>query len=63
VRAKTGWIRGASSLSGLVEREDGTRRWFSILMSYDQKQDGLNKDLKQLQEQIVQAIDGTGLER
>ena len=58
VRAKTGWIRGASSLSGLVEREDGTRRWFSILMSYDQKQEGLNKDLKQLQEQIVQAIDG-----
>ncbi|HEU4418690.1 MAG TPA: D-alanyl-D-alanine carboxypeptidase/D-alanyl-D-alanine-endopeptidase, partial [Planctomycetota bacterium] len=63
VRAKTGWIRGASSLSGLVEREDGTRRWFSILMSYDQKQDGLNKDLKLLQEQIVQAIDGAGLER
>lgn len=63
VRAKTGWIRGASSLSGLVERADGTRRWFSILMSYDQKQDGLNKDLKLLQEQIVQAIDGAGLER
>lgn len=63
VRAKTGWIRGASSLSGIVERADGTRRWFSILMSYDSKQDGLNKDLKQLQEQIVAAIDGTGFER
>ncbi|MEO6596135.1 MAG: D-alanyl-D-alanine carboxypeptidase/D-alanyl-D-alanine-endopeptidase [Planctomycetota bacterium] len=57
VRAKTGWIRGASALSGLVERKDGSVRWFSILMNYDPKQNGLNKDLKALQEQIVQAID------
>ncbi len=59
VRAKTGWIRGASSLSGVLERRDGSVRWFSILMNYDPKQDGLNKDLKRLQEEIVQALDRT----
>ena len=57
VRAKTGWIRGASSLSGCVERVGGGVRWFSILMNYDPKQDGLNKNLKRLQEDIVRAID------
>ncbi len=57
VRAKTGWIRGASSLSGVVERPDGTQRWFSILMNYDPRQDGLNRELKALQEQLVAAID------
>jgi D-alanyl-D-alanine carboxypeptidase len=63
VRAKTGWIRGASALSGMVERADGTRRWFSILMNYDPKQNGLNKDLKALQEQLVAAIDAMAAER
>ncbi|MBL8730018.1 MAG: D-alanyl-D-alanine carboxypeptidase/D-alanyl-D-alanine-endopeptidase [Planctomycetes bacterium] len=63
VRAKTGWIRGASALSGVVERADGTQRWFSILMNYDPKQNGLNKDLKALQEQLVTAIDAMGAER
>jgi D-alanyl-D-alanine carboxypeptidase/D-alanyl-D-alanine-endopeptidase (penicillin-binding protein 4) len=57
VRAKTGWIRGASALSGMVEGKDGTVRWFAILMNYDPKQDGRNKDLKRLQEQIVQVIE------
>ena len=57
VRAKTGWIRGASSLSGCVERKDGSVRWFSILMNYDPKADGLNRDLKRLQEDIVRAVD------
>jgi D-alanyl-D-alanine carboxypeptidase/D-alanyl-D-alanine-endopeptidase (penicillin-binding protein 4) len=59
VRAKTGWIRGASALSGLVERRDGSVRYFSILMNYDAKKDGLNKDLKRVQEDIVRAIDSS----
>lgn len=63
VRAKTGWIRGASALSGVVDCADGTQRWFSILMNYDPKQNGLNKDLKALQEQLVTAIDAMGAER
>lgn len=60
VHAKTGWIRGASALSGFVERRDGTTRWFSILMNYDPTVNGLNKELKALQERIVAAIDATG---
>ncbi len=60
VRAKTGWIRGASTLSGLLERADGTRIVFSILMNYDPKKDGLNKELKSLQERIVEALDVGG---
>lgn len=58
VRAKTGWIRGASSLSGMVEMPDGKRRWFSILMNYGRKRNGLNKDLKRIQETIVHAVAG-----
>ena len=56
VRAKTGWIRGASSLSGVVERRDGSELSFAILMNYDPKKGGLNRDLQRLQEQIVAAI-------
>ncbi|MCK5940339.1 MAG: D-alanyl-D-alanine carboxypeptidase/D-alanyl-D-alanine-endopeptidase, partial [Planctomycetes bacterium] len=63
VRAKTGWIRGASSLSGVVETTDGERRWFSILMSYDRSRNGLNKDLKRIQEEIVAAVDGMSASR
>ncbi len=63
VHAKTGWIRGASALSGLVERRDGSVRWFSILMNYDPKKDGFNKELKELQEKMVAAIDKLGAER
>jgi len=55
VWAKTGWIRGVSSLSGYVER-DGQVLSFAILMTYDKKRNGLNKDLKRLQERIVAAI-------
>jgi D-alanyl-D-alanine carboxypeptidase/D-alanyl-D-alanine-endopeptidase (penicillin-binding protein 4) len=57
VHAKTGWIRGASSLSGYVVRADGRVRCFAILMNYEPSKDGLNKDLKRLQEDIVAAID------
>ncbi len=63
VHAKTGWIRGVSSLSGLVVGRSGTVRWFSILMNYDPKTNGLNKDLKAAQERIVAAIDAMDVER
>lgn len=63
VRGKTGWIRGASALSGQVERADGSVLWFSILMNYDPRKNGLNKDLKRLQESIVAAIDNLGARR
>ena len=56
VRAKTGWIRGASALSGVVESADGSPRWFSILMNYERGRSGVNKELKQLQEDIVSAV-------
>lgn len=56
VHAKTGWIRGASSLSGYVETAGGERCCFAILMAYDRSRSGLNKHLKQAQERIVQAI-------
>ena len=58
VRAKTGWIRGASSLSGCVESADGSRRWFSILMNYDRSKGGFNKTCKRIQEDIVAAVAG-----
>lgn len=60
VRAKTGWIRGVSALSGLVVQKDGSVRWFAILMNYDPRKNGLNKDLKAIQERIVAAIDAMG---
>jgi len=60
VRAKTGWIRGASSLSGYVEMPDKSVRWFSILMNYGRGRNGLNKDLKLIQERIVKAVAGIG---
>ena len=58
VHAKTGWIRGASALSGVLQRRDGGLRVFSILMNYEPKRNGLNKDLKRLQERMVEAMDG-----
>ncbi|MEC8651922.1 MAG: D-alanyl-D-alanine carboxypeptidase/D-alanyl-D-alanine-endopeptidase, partial [Planctomycetota bacterium] len=57
VRAKTGWIRGASALSGVVEGAS-EKRWFAILMNYDRSRSGVNKDLKRLQEDIVAAVYG-----
>jgi len=63
VRAKTGWIRGASALSGLVERRDGGTMTFAILMNYDPKKNGLNDDLKRLQERMVSAIRELGPDR
>ena len=62
VRAKTGWIRGASALSGVVEGAS-EKRWFAILMNYDRSRSGVNKDLKRLQEDIVAAVYGMQSER
>ena len=61
VRAKTGWIRGASALSGVVEalRE-------ALVRDPDELRslaDGVNKDLKRLQEDIVAAVYGMQSER
>ena len=58
VRAKTGWIEGASALSGLVEMEDGRRRVFSILVSYPRIQ-GLNRRVwKPMQDEICGILAG-----
>ncbi len=43
VFAKTGWISGTSSLSGLAEGADGVNWVFSILVEYPQAEAGLNK--------------------
>lgn len=59
VRAKTGWIAGASALSGVLETRDGQRRVFAILMNYDPGRGGLNAQLKKLQERMVEAMDRT----
>lgn len=53
VAAKTGWIRGVSSLSGYVGG-----RAFSILMNYAPSRGGLNRNLKRLQERLVEAFAG-----
>lgn len=56
VMAKTGWINGCSSLSGVVKLDDGRLRIFSILMNYEPSRGGLNRQLKELQEQMVEAM-------
>ena len=57
VHAKTGWIRGVSALSGLLQRRNGSRCLFAILMNYDPAASGQNHQLKRLQETIVEALD------
>jgi D-alanyl-D-alanine carboxypeptidase/D-alanyl-D-alanine-endopeptidase (penicillin-binding protein 4) len=56
VRAKTGWIAGASSLSGLVRTRREQLVRFSILMNYDQNRGGMNPRLKQIQDRMVAAL-------
>ena len=53
VWAKSGWIRGASTLSGCVGDVV-----FAITMNYDPSRGGLNKKLKALQERLVEAFAG-----
>jgi len=52
VRAKTGYIRGVSCLSGLVESPDGRRLAFSILCNDVRSV----RDAKRLQERIVERL-------
>ena len=42
VRAKTGWISGASALSGLAWTVDGRQLVFSLLVSYPREVPGMN---------------------
>jgi len=65
VRAKTGWVKGASSLSGVAETEGGAEIVFSILVGYPLV-DGLNTAAwKPMQDEICAALaawpgDGAG---
>ncbi|MCB9919650.1 MAG: D-alanyl-D-alanine carboxypeptidase/D-alanyl-D-alanine-endopeptidase [Planctomycetes bacterium] len=56
VRAKTGWIRGVSALSGMVLTASDEVVVFSILMNYDAGRSGLNKHLKAMQDRIVTKV-------
>ncbi|MCA8980396.1 MAG: D-alanyl-D-alanine carboxypeptidase/D-alanyl-D-alanine-endopeptidase [Planctomycetes bacterium] len=59
VRAKTGWIRGTSALSGVVETTGGRLLVFSILVDYPAQAGGLNTSVfKPLQDSIcVEIVD------
>ncbi len=56
VRAKTGWVKGASSLSGVVSTLGGREVVFSILVGYP-RVDGLNtRAWKPMQDEICVAL-------
>ncbi|MEM9380836.1 MAG: D-alanyl-D-alanine carboxypeptidase/D-alanyl-D-alanine-endopeptidase [Planctomycetota bacterium] len=56
VRAKTGWIKGSSGLSGVAETLEGREVVFSILVGYPMV-DGMNtKAWKPMQDEICTAI-------
>lgn len=56
VRAKTGWVNGASSLSGVATTLSGRRVVFSILISYP-RVGGLNTSAwKPMQDEICEAL-------
>jgi D-alanyl-D-alanine carboxypeptidase/D-alanyl-D-alanine-endopeptidase (penicillin-binding protein 4) len=58
VHAKTGWIEGASALSGFVESESGEQLVFSILVGYP-RASGLNKYCwKPMQDEICEELVG-----
>jgi D-alanyl-D-alanine carboxypeptidase/D-alanyl-D-alanine-endopeptidase (penicillin-binding protein 4) len=57
VSAKTGWIEGASALSGLARAPGGREVLFSILVGYPRDAGGLNKQvLKPMQDELVLAL-------
>ncbi|MEM8710436.1 MAG: D-alanyl-D-alanine carboxypeptidase/D-alanyl-D-alanine-endopeptidase [Planctomycetota bacterium] len=56
VRAKTGWVQGASALSGVAETVDGRSVVFSILVGYP-RLSGLNtKAWKPMQDRLCEAL-------
>lgn len=57
VFAKTGWITGASSISGLCLTEAGHELVFSILVSYPAQLGGLNtRCFKPMQDALIQSL-------
>jgi D-alanyl-D-alanine carboxypeptidase/D-alanyl-D-alanine-endopeptidase (penicillin-binding protein 4) len=57
VRAKTGWIRGTSALSGIADDDGGGERIFSILVQYPAELSGMNtRVLKPMQDEIAAAL-------
>ena len=57
VFAKTGWITGASSISGLCLTQDGQELVFSILISYPAKLGGLNTHcFKPMQDALISSL-------
>ncbi len=57
VRAKTGWIRGASSLAGYLTTRRGRNLAFALIMNYAPRRGGLNTSLiKPAQEKLLKSL-------
>ena len=57
MQAKTGWISGASAISGVCETLAGRRFAFSILVRYPASLSGMNRYcFKPMQDQILRLL-------